>query len=347
VSRFRVRSACCAALPFLLAIASLAGPHAVAGADPRCAEPPRRGSIEYKLSWGVQASRADRAYSKGATGSGVVVATIDTGIDAGSAPQFGHLSPASIDLVPNRRQDDGDRDHGVQTASLLAARVDGAGTFGIAYDATLLSIRADRDGSCRRVCAFDPETLERAIDYAVDHGAQVIGMPFASKRPIPQIEPALERAVASGAVIVAAAGNDGSAEPHWPGRYASDPRFKESMIVTGASTRRGIVAPWSNKAGIASDRYVAAPGEQVVVNCSTRWCRLTSGTSYSVSYAAGAAALLLSRDPALSGAQVAAALLGSARDLADRGPDPLTGRGLLDVRRALQSVDQARRAAQG
>ena len=343
MSRSRIRSACSAALPLLLAIASLAAPNAAAR-DTDHNDRPRRGSVEYRLSWGVETSRASRAYSKGATGNGVVVAMIDTGLDAASARLFRNLSTASTDLVPTRREDDGDHGHGGQTASLLAARLDGAGTFGIAYDATLLSIRADRDGSCRKVCAFDREVLGRAIDYAVDHGAQVIGLPFASKRPIPEMEPALKRAVAKGVVIVAAAGNDGSDQPHWPARYASDPHYKASMIVAGASDRRGRLASWSNKAGITSNRYIAAPGEQVVVNCSTRYCRLTSGTSYSVSYAAGAAALLLSRDPALSGAQAASALLRSARDMADRGVDPLTGRGLLDVRRALQAMDRGREA---
>jgi hypothetical protein len=57
--------------------------------------------------------------------------------------------------------------------------------------------------------------------------------------------------------------------------------------------------------------------------------------------------LLLSRAPSLSGERAAAALLGNTRDLADRGTDPLTGRGLLDVRRALQTVDRERRELQG
>ena len=222
--------------------------------------------------------------------------------------------------------------------------MDGSGTFGIAYGATLLSIRADRDGSCRKTCAFDPEVIARAIDYAVAHDARVIGMPMASKRPIPRIEAALARAVASGAIIVAAAGNDATDQPHWPGRYAADPRFANSMIVAGASTRQGGFAPWSNKAGATQDRYVAAAGEEVVVDCTTRWCQLTSGTSYSVAYVAGAVALLLSRDARLSGPQAAQAVLRSARDLGAPGADPVSGRGLLDIRGALQTAERSLRS---
>jgi subtilisin family serine protease len=323
----------------------IAGPVAAAaqaGASTRLAASdirPNRFSPEYLLSWGVAASRAESAYRRGATGEGVIVAMIDTGVDEAAAAMFSHLAPASTDLVPRRQLDTGDRHHGEQTASLLAGRVDGAGTFGMAYEATLLSIRADRDGSCLRICAFDPATLAQAIDYAVDHGARVIGMPMASKRPIPAIEAALERATESGAIIVAAAGNDGGAQPTWPALYAADPRFQPSMIVTGASTPRGQLADWSNKAGSAKDRYVAAPGERVVVDCGTRECSLVSGTSYSVAYTAGALALLLSRDPTLSGKDAAKALLTSADDLAQRGVDDLTGRGRLNVGRAMRSLN--------
>jgi subtilisin family serine protease len=296
--------------------------------------------MEYRLSWGVGASGADRAYREGATGSGIVVAMIDTGVDAASANLFRHLSPASIDLIPDRRADTGDRRHGVQTASLLAAQLDGEGTLGMAYDATLLSIRADRDGSCLRTCAFDPDVLARAIDYAIDHGASVIGMPIASRRPIPAVEQGLDRAAASGVVIVAAAGNDGGDEPVWPARYAADPRFAASMIVAGATTLRGGLASWSNKAGMAQDRYVAAPGEHVLVDCGRKVCSFASGTSYSVAYAAGALALLRSRNPGLSGSQAATALLLNTKDLAQRGADRVTGRGRLDVGRALRAVDR-------
>ena len=302
-------------------------------------ERPNKRSLSYLLSWGVGASRADSAYRKGATGRGVVVAMIDTGVDSSASEMFRDLSEASTDLVTNRRADTGDRKHGEQTASLLAGRLRSFGTFGLAYDATLLSIRADRDGSCLTICAFDPAVLARAVDYAVEHGAQVIGMPVASHKPIPLIENALDRAVARGVIVVAAAGNDGSDQPVWPARYAADPRFHDSMIVAGASTGRGRLAEWSNKAGVAKDRYIAAPGERVVVDCGRRACSLVSGTSYSVSYTAGALALLLSRDPSVSGQKAATALLASAGDLAVRGVDEITGRGRLDVGRALRIVD--------
>jgi subtilisin family serine protease len=345
MSRGMLRCCMAAACSFAAIVSSVGAAVPINSADAGVMSRPKPGTAAYWLSWGVAASRADGAYRKGATGRGVVIAMIDTGVDESSAMMFRHLSPDSTDLVPTRAIATGDRNHGEQTASLLAGKFAGTGTFGIAYDATLLSIRADRDGSCLRVCAFDPQTLVRAIDYAVEHGAQIIGMPLASRRPLPQIETALQRAAEHGVIIVAAAGNDGAAEPVWPARYAADSRFANAMIVAGASDLRGRQAAWSNKAGAAKARYVSAPGERVVVDCAERTCSLVSGTSYSVSYAAGALALLLSRNPALTGKEAALALLESADGIGNDGSDDLTGRGRLDVSRALRIVDRLSAAA--
>ena len=166
----------------------------------------------------------------------------------------------------------------------------------------------------------------------------MIAVPLVGPRPLPSVEAALARAAASGAVIVAAAGNGGQAEPAWPARYASDSRFGEAILVAGASTIRGAPARWSNRAGPAAARFLLAPGENILVDCGKRWCFRASGTSYSVSYVAGALALLLDRYPDLSPRQAAARLLEGARDLGARGIDPAHGRGLLDVPGALRAA---------
>jgi hypothetical protein len=117
---------------------------------------PRRNSLEYRLSMGLPAIRANGAYARGATGNGVTIAMIDTGIGK-SASMFERLSPDSIDLLDARQAADVNAEHGEQTATLLGGALDGAGIVGVAYGATLMSIRADIDGSCEQVapCA-DP-----------------------------------------------------------------------------------------------------------------------------------------------------------------------------------------------
>lgn len=293
--------------------------------------------LEYLLSWGVARIDAQRVYRKGKAGEGVVIAMVDTGLSADRA-LFARISPHSIDLVPGRAYGDGGAEHGRQTASLLAGARDGAGTMGVAYDATLLEIRGDIDGSCRMTCSMTGQTLARGIDYAVEHGAKVIGLPLSSPKPLPSVEPALERAARAGVLIVAAAGNEGADEPVWPARYAADVRFGGSIIVAGAGSRDRKLANWSNRAGSAAHNFLVAPGDQLYVDCDSQYCGVVSGTSYSVSYVAGAAALLLGHYPHLTGVAAGRLLLDGAE--AGRKPQPSHGRGAVDVNRAARLAER-------
>lgn len=299
---------------------------------------PRVTSGEYVRSWGLASINAGYAYRRGVTGDGTTVAVIDTGVGLAQPEVLGNVSTRSIDLVAERRVDRrGDR-HGGDLAGLLAASLDGSGLVGVAYGGKVLSIRADIDGSCARHCAVRGQDLARGIDYAVANGARVIAVALVGNQPLPSIEPALARAAAAGAVIVAAAGNEAAAEPSWPARYAADPRFAGSVVVAGASRPDGTQASWSNRAGSTAARYVAAPGENVVVNCDAKFCNLASGTSYSVAYTAGALALVMQRQPELSARHAAAVLLAGARPMRDV-PVAVQGRGVLDVGRAIRGAD--------
>ncbi|QAY75766.1 S8 family peptidase [Sphingosinicella sp. BN140058] len=300
----------------------------------------RSRSLEYRMNWGVRAIRADRAYLAGATGKGVTIALLDTGVGGGPADLLANVSDRSVDMVADRRAPESVGAHGRQTASLLGARLDGLGGMGVAYDATILSIRVDADGSCATRCRILERDLARGIDYSVAQGTDIIALPLAAKRRLAEIEPALERAAKAGILIIAAAGNDGSERPAWPARYAADPRFGNAIIVVGATTPKGAIATWSSKAAGAEGRFLAAPGDGLITNCAGRFCNRVSGTSFSVSYVAGAAALLRELYPRLGGAEIATILLDSAVDMGARGDDPLTGRGMLDVARAMRLADQ-------
>jgi subtilisin family serine protease len=300
---------------------------------------PKRSSLEYRLSWGLTSIKADRAYTRGFDGSGTTVAMIDAGMTRDSMRLFKHVSPASIDLI-DRRSAHADGSHARQTAAVLAAPLDGQGTLGVAYGASLLSIRIDADGSCMQECFAHSTDLARGIDYALANGAKIIAVPMVSTRRLKGVEPALERAAAAGALIVAAAGNDGATEPSWPAQYAKDSRFQDAILVVGASTMAGQAASWTNRAGSAADRYLMAPGENLLVDCDSRTCQLVSGTSFAVPYVAGALTLVMDANPGLSAQGAARILLASASDRGDRGLDAVTGHGLLDVRQALRTVDQ-------
>ncbi|CAN7210495.1 S8 family serine peptidase [Phenylobacterium sp. LjRoot219] len=284
-------------------------------------------SIEYRRSWGLQAIGADRAYAAGYTGRGVRIALVDCGVrrrdDLGR-----NLSRDSVDLV-ERTARFTDR-HGAWVAQPLGSALNGAGTVGVAYNATLLEIRADMDGGYRGECAFWPADIARAVDTAVALRARIIILPVQAQRPLgPLFEAALRRAVDSGAVVVVAAGNDTQSAPAWPARYAADPRFARSMVVAGAAGFDGDIAPWSNRAGEAKARYVLAPGQWILTDCR-KSCQYASGTSFAAPFVAGAIALMMEAHPGLSGPQAAERVLAAARPPA-AGGEEVYGRGMLDL----------------
>jgi subtilisin family serine protease len=318
---------------------------ATSGAKPKVkrVERPKLGSFEYRLSWGLQSIEADRAYARGITGAGVTVAMIDTGVASQRMNGLGHLSPLSTDLIPDRKPPATVDPHGLQVASVIAAPLDNNGTVGVAYQSTIMSIRADIDGSCARQCAVYGKDLARGIDYAVAHGARIIGVPLVGPNSLPTVEAALGRAVAAGAVIVMAAGNDGGKDPLWPARYAADPRFNHALIVAGAAARSGRLADWSNRAGVAADRYVSAPGDSIITDCDAKYCWLVSGSSYSVAYVVGSLALMLESQPNLAPQEAANILLRTAEwSRADHYGD---GHGLVDVGHALKVIRQKQASA--
>lgn len=308
-----------------------AGALAPSGATARVKRPDLE-SVEYRRSWGLSAIGAHSAYAAGYTGRGVRIALVDCGVrrreDLGR-----NLSRESVDLVERsiRFTDP----HGAWVAQPLGSVLNGSGTVGVAYNATLLEIRADMDGGWRGECAFWPADIARAVERAVDLRARIIILPVQAQRPLgPLFEAALKRAVDSGAIVVVAAGNDTASAPAWPARYAADPRFAGSMVVAGAAGFDGEIAPWSNRAGEAKARYVLAPGQWILTDCR-KSCQYASGTSFAAPFVAGAIALMMEAHPRLSGPEAAERVLAAARPL---GGEEVYGRGMLDLSRAFAAV---------
>jgi len=296
---------------------------------------PYQDSIAYRRAWGLRAIGADAAYQAGYTGRGVRVALIDCGLSHPKRQLRRNLSRESADMVTPRLQPGVDP-HGLWVAEPLGAGLNTMGLVGVAYNATLLEIRADMDGGYKGECAFWPTDIARALNYAVDHGARIIVLPVQAKHALgPAFEAALTHVVESGAVVVAAAGNDNQDQPAFPAQYAADPRFAAAMVVAGAGTFEGDIAAWSARAGPARARFVVAPGEWILTDCSWK-CQFASGTSFAAPFVAGAVALMMEAHPELSGPQAAERVLAAARDAGAPGADEVYGRGMLDLSHAFE-----------
>jgi hypothetical protein len=294
-------------------------------------------TTEYFANRGLGVINASSAYAAGATGQGVLVGVIDTGVDLDHPEFAGVIDGRSIDIVTGNAATLGDVDgHGTAVAGVIAARRNGALMHGVAFDADLLVVRADAPGTCPGTCEFAPTTVASATDYAVAQGARVINYSMGGSGSLDgALGDAFERAVNAGRILVLAAGNDGNADPIFPAIFAGTAAAGGRAIAVGALDTDGDIADFSNRAGAARNFFVVAPGVEVLAPQLDGDAVLVSGTSFATPHVTGAVAVLLQAAPFLSAQEVVELLLGTATDLGAPGTDDVYGRGLLNLAAAL------------
>ncbi len=267
------------------------------------------------------------AHLRGYTGQGVIVAVIDTGLDASHPLIVGHVAPGGYDFVDGDANPsdvgngiDDDRDglidegvgHGTFVASLVLA---------VAPGARILPIRAlnsDNGGTA--------SSIGLAIGYAVSHGAKVINLSAGVAQELNFIKQAVANARAVGVVVVASGGNRQIQIVDFPAKQSD----ALAVAAVGATDAK---APFSS-CGEAID--LVAPGIDLVGAHPVAFFRTArwSGTSFSTALVAGAAALFKAADQPLPAPDdVARHLTDHARSVAAANPtlSGLLGAGILDL----------------
>ncbi|MGZ8514461.1 MAG: S8 family serine peptidase [Candidatus Limnocylindrales bacterium] len=267
------------------------------------------------------------AWVRSTGAQGVVVAVLDTGIDA-THPEFaGRLVPGfdALTGVPDTAGDFGptndDEGHGTHVSGTVAATANNAqGIAGIAPNVLLMPIKIlDASGSGKF------EGLVNGMDWAIAHGARIITMSLGGTLDpveVASVQPTFDAAYAAGAVVVAASGNDGTSIDQYPCNFVH-------VICVGSTTRDGTaLSSFSTRtAGLA----LVAPGESIISALPGDQYGYATGTSMATPHVTGAVALLRSVDPAISVDQVFADLTQTARPLVSGGRNPDSGYGLLQV----------------
>ncbi|WP_343613866.1 S8 family peptidase [Novosphingobium sp.] len=300
-------------------------------------------TAEYNRSTGPSQHGAITAWTMGATGAGVTIGIVDSGIDT-SNPEFsGRISAASTDVAGTRGLINSDSDHGTMVALVAAAARNNSGIMGIAYGATIAAFRADSAGSCASSggCTFNDTDIATGINAAITAGAKVVNISLGGGAPSSAVTSAISRAASAGVVVVVAAGNDGTANPD---PFAAGVRAagNGNVIIAGSVNSSNVISSFSDKAGTEAANYLTALGEGICCQYANGAIKTTttngatyvtvySGTSFSAPQIAGAVALLMQYFPNLTAKQAVALLLNTATREGSGAGDTTYGAGVLNI----------------
>ena len=185
-----------------------------------------------------------------APGPGVPVTIVDSGLDV-AHPEF--LGRADTQTLNAQEPAPFGGEHGTMVSSVIAAPLNGVGLVGIYPRAVLRSWDAAKGDGTR----LESSEISAGLLAAARTGRSVINLSLGSDASDLSIELAVDEAVASGSLVVAASGNDGDR-----GSPLGYPAAYPHVTTVAATDRSGAVAPFSSRS-----RYVdlAAPGDDIIV----------------------------------------------------------------------------------
>ncbi len=207
---------------------------------------------KYRFQWHLHQIGMAEAWSK-ATGKGVIVAVIDTGVaftSRGKFKQVPDLSRTSFvagyDFVNDNAFPLDDHGHGTHVAGTIAQSTHNkVGVAGVAYQARIMPLKVLSARGFGSVA-----DIAEAVRFAANHGAKVINMSLGGNRSSRILASAVKYAHGKGVVVVCAAGNDGQGKVGYPAAYPG--------AIAVAATQFDLTTTFYSNWGKAID--VAAPG---------------------------------------------------------------------------------------
>lgn len=303
-------------------------------------------------NWGLgeKASNVEKAWALTRGSANVVVAVIDTGLDAnhpdirpnlwkspGSLSQPGSGSVYGWDFV-NRSSNPIDlHGHGTHIAGIIGAVANPkSGTSGVSPSVQIMPVRYYSETAPGSV---NLANTIKALHYAIDNGARIINYSGGGPEYSEEEFQAMKKAEEHGVLIVAAAGNehhntDLEEFRYYPAAYALK-GLRNIITVASIDSENRILS--SSNWGMRSVD-VAAPGEGILSTIpGGRYGRMT-GTSQATAFVSGTAALILSKAPNLLPHQVKELIIRNSTPVANlRGKVASSGK--VDAYRSLLALE--------
>lgn len=271
-----------------------------------------------------------------ATGSGVTVAVIDTGISTAGNDLTSTCFVSGYDFVNNDNDPTDDNGHGTHVAGTIAQSTNnGIGVCGVAFNACLMPVKVLNSGGTGTYA-----DMIDGINYATNNGADIMSISIEGSVPSQGLEDALENAYINGVTVVAASGNSGQNGVAYPAAY-------DDYVIAVGATRYDKTRSYYSNYGSSLD--LVAPGGDVTVDQNgdgwadgvlqetfdPDWAyHFWQGTSMATPHVSGLAALLYSNGVSTPD-NIRNAMQNTAVDLGSTGWDMYYGYGLIDAYAAL------------
>jgi len=336
----------------------------LAGADPNYiyAQTLVPNDTQYASQWGMTKIQAPTAWNTTTGDQDVLVAVIDTGIDASHVDLDDNMwanagetgtDGDGADKSTNGLDDDGngyvddwrgwdfynndndpsdDNSHGTHVAGTIGAVGDNnTGVAGICWDVSLVGVKfLGADGYGSTADAID------AVQYATSIGADIQNNSWGGCGASDDLEDAIKNANSNGVLFVAAAGNENSnndSVPSYPSSYEVP-----NIVSVAATDEDDKLASFSNYGANSVD--LAAPGVNILSTVPGDSYDSFQGTSMAAPHVTGAAALLMSANAGLTHLDVKGALFNSVDRIDSLNGKTVTG-GRLNLATLMKAADDA------
>lgn len=273
----------------------------------------------YAQQWHLPVMGADSAWQV-TDGNGVVVAVLDTGVNANHQDLSGQVL-SGWNTVSNNTDSNDIHNHGTWVAGVIAAKANNLlGGASVAPGARILPVRITNDASGY---AYFSDMAE-GVRWAADNGARVANISYGGAAGSATVANAASYMMGKGGVVMISAGNDNTDYGY---------TNHASLYVVGATTSGETRASYSSFGNFVD---IAAPGSGIYTTARNGGYNSVNGTSFASPNTAAVAALVMAANPSLLPTDVLAVLSNTAVDLGNAGWDPLYGHGRVDALAATQ-----------
>lgn len=283
-----------------------------------------------------------------ALGHGIIVAVLDTGIDYRHSELKGKVAWCANTVGPRTytgtdlRKCLDKNGHGTHVAGIIASTINNVGNAGVAPNVTLYAIKVLNDGGTGTYSDIAEGIILAVKGPDGENGtvddAKILSMSLGGSSDSIVLREAVIWAYGSGAIIVAAAGNEGDGDPN-TNNVAYPARYPEVIAVAAVDSNYNVPS-WSSD---GPEVDVAAPGVSVYSTYRNEGYATLSGTSMATPHVSAVIALIQALRIAdgktmLSFEQAYEALTQTAIDIGPQGPDVYSGYGLVN---AIAAVNRA------